>query len=456
MSNKDTTNENEEKKQSHQDIFQKDEMRLFSYELLKSKKMFRVLQTNSFTYDFSDEKDELNNEKDTNEPKMKINNRTISLIDEENNSSLKTLNLEVSSSRRLSQKEFQNNFLKEYDTSFAKFCGLNKEQYENIYIKNSYIPKIDSFGNIKINIKNIIEVLKEIPSEDKMSNKKLIKFKKILKGNKKNQAKKLKFRILRKKLNKKIKIPTILTTPVRKIIDVKNNSASNSSNNLQRSSLGFNIKNKGKGLSISIPKNTDIFKNRLKLNLGNNKSFPNLIPNKTLTFPKGNNFNKNIISNIPNKPNINPLTINSVLSNSRQQTNNDIFNFSNRDIRNYLNLGNNYLNNNTLSPNFHIYTPIISPFPISPYQSLFSAHINNGIILPDGNNYNNTLLNPNSFIFPNNSPALINININNNFNLNNNVVNGNILNNNIGSQNISFKNSNSNNNSVNNSINTSK
>ena len=64
MSNKDTTNENNEKKQSNLDIFQKDEMRLFSYELLKSKKMFRVLQTNSFTYDFLDEKDELNNEKD--------------------------------------------------------------------------------------------------------------------------------------------------------------------------------------------------------------------------------------------------------------------------------------------------------------------------------------------------------------------------------------------------------
>ena len=165
-----------------------------------------------------------------------------------------------------------------------------------------------------------------------------------------------------------------------------------------------------------------------------------------MPFPIGNNLNKNII------PNINPLTINSVLSNPRQQSNNDIFNFSNRDIRNYLNLG---INNTTFSPNI-IYTPIISPFPISPYQNLFSAHLNNGIILPDGNNFNNTLLNPNSFIFPNNSPALINININNNFNLNNNVVNGNIINNNIGSQNATFKNNNSGNNSLNNSINTSK
>ena len=200
MSNKDTTNENEEKKQSHQDIFQKDEMRLFSYELLKSKKMFTVLKMNSFNYDFLDEKDDLNSEKDMNEPKKKINNRTISLIDEENNSSLKTLNLEVSSSHRLSQMEFRNDFLKEFDNSFARYCGLNKEQYENIYIKSNYTPKIDNFGNIKINIKNIIKVLNEFPTEDKMNNKKLIKFKKILKGNKKIQTKKLKFRILKKKI----------------------------------------------------------------------------------------------------------------------------------------------------------------------------------------------------------------------------------------------------------------
>jgi hypothetical protein len=336
--------------------------------------------------------------------------------------------------------------LKEFDTSFAKFCGLNKDQYENIYIKSNYIPKIDSFGNIKINIKNIIKVLNELPSEDKMNNKKLIKFKKILKGNKK--TKKLKFRIF-KKINKKIKIkiPSILQTPVRTIVN-SNNSGTNSSN-LQKSGLGFNIKNKGKGLSINIPKNKDIlFNNIPKLNIGNNKTLQNLIPNKTLTFPMGNVFNKNIISNIPNKPNINPLTINSVLSNSRQQANNDVFNFSSRDIRNYLNISNNYWNNASLSPNIP-YTPIISPFPISPYPNIFSAHLNNGLILPDGNNYNNTLLNPNSFIFPNNSPALINININNTFNLNNNVSNGNILNNNIGSQNNSFKISNSNNNSIN-------
>ena len=159
MSNKDTSNEEDEKNKYNLDLYQKEEMHLFSYELLKSKKMFTVQKTNSFNYQFLEEKDELCDEKDINEPKTKINNRTISIIDEEKYNSLKTLNIEVSSSQRLSDKEFQNTFLKEFDTSFAKFCGLNKDQYENIYIKSNYIPKIDSFGNIKINIKNIIKVL---------------------------------------------------------------------------------------------------------------------------------------------------------------------------------------------------------------------------------------------------------------------------------------------------------
>ena len=60
MSNKDTSNETCQKKKSKNDIFKKDEMLLFSYELLKSKKSFIVSSTNSFKYEFSDENDDLN------------------------------------------------------------------------------------------------------------------------------------------------------------------------------------------------------------------------------------------------------------------------------------------------------------------------------------------------------------------------------------------------------------
>ena len=56
MSNKDTSKEAYFKKNSKIDLFQKEEMLLFSYELLKSKKMFDISGTNSFRYEFFEEK----------------------------------------------------------------------------------------------------------------------------------------------------------------------------------------------------------------------------------------------------------------------------------------------------------------------------------------------------------------------------------------------------------------
>ena len=456
MSNKDTSKEAYFKKNSKIDLFQKEEMLLFSYELLKSKKMFDISGTNSFRYEFFEEKDSLKLSEFNEEPKMKVNNRTISIIDDENNSSLKTLNIEIPSSRRLSQVNFKNNFLKEYNTSFSCFCGINKEQYENIYINNKYIPIIDNFGDIKINIKSIIKILNEYPNDKRIIKKpEKQKFKKKFIMNKRNRENlnnfKFPFKIRLKKINKKIKIPkeNNSNNNINNNLNIKpinNNNINNinninNNNNLPRNHLSFNLKDKGRGLSICIPKERSniINNNRPLLNLGNNKTFQNLkMTNKPFSLQMGNVLNKNIISNIPN---LNPATINSVLSNSGRPPSSDIFNFSNRDIRNYLNNTTNLINN--LSPNIPLLTPIISPFPISPYHSLFSAHLSNNI-LQDGTNFNNTIINPNPFIFPTNSPALINININNNINLNNNIVNnGNNFNNNLSAgQNNSIKNGN--------------
>ena len=456
MSNKDTSKEAYLKKNSKIDLFQKEEMLLFSYELLKSKKMINISGTNSFRYEFFEEKDALRLSQYNEEPKMKVNNRTISIIDDENNSSLKTLNIEIPSAKKLSQINFKNPFLKEYNTSFASFCGINKEQYENIYINNKYIPIIDNFGDIKINIKSIIKILNEYPNDKKIIKKpEKQKFKKKFIMNKRSRENlnnfKFPFKIRLKKINKKIKIPKEENKNDNLNIKPINNNNINNINNIQRNHLGFNLKDKGRGLSICIPKERTSFinNNRPLLNLGNNKTFQNLkMTNKPFSLQMGNVLNKNIISNIPN---INPATINSVLSNSGRPPSSDIFNFSNRDIRNYLNTSANLINN--LSPNIPLLTPIISPFPISPYHSLFSAHLSNNI-LQDGANFNNTIINPNPFIFPTNSPALINININNTINLNNNIVNnGNILNNNNVSsgQNNNIKNNNNTSNISNNS-----
>ena len=218
----------------------------------------------------------------------------------------------------------------------------------------------------------------------------------------------------------------------------------NSINNIRKNNFGLTLKEKAKGLSIFIPKDKNSTPNSNKsiLTKGNNQPFQNIKLQKNL-FPyqigniNVNTINKNYIP-LPNIQNINPVTVNSILSNSRQHSNTDIFNFSNRDIINYLNFGN-INKSNLLSPNI-LLTPLYSPFPISPYPSIFSANLNNNIN-PDGANYNNNFINGNSFIFPNNSPALINININNNFNLNNNVVNGNIMNNNSSGKINNIKNS---------------
>ena len=467
MSNKDTSKDAYVKKNSKIDLYQKEQMLLFSYELLKSKKMINISGTNSFRYEFFEEKDTLKLSKNSEEPKMKVNNRTISIIDDENNSSLKTLNIEIPSAQRLSKVEFKNNLLKEYKTSFANFCGINKEQYENVYINNKYVPIIDNFGDIKINIKSIIKILNEYKSDKTTKKIEKQKLRKTFTMNKRNREDinnfKFPFKIKLKKLNinnntnskndnnnnnnnNDINNNDINNKQINNNININNNKSINyniNNNNVQRNHFSINLKDKGKGLSINIPKErNNLLNNRPLLNLGANKAFQNLkIHNKTFSFQMGNSLNKNIISNIPN-------TINSVLSNSRQQhSSSDIFNFSNRDIRNYLNINNANLLNN-LSPNIPLLTPIISPFPISPYHSIFSAHLSNNI-LQDGTNFNNTIINPNPFIFPN-SPALINININNNINLNNNQPNGNILNNNQNaSQNNSIKNNNISNNSIN-------
>ena len=439
MSNKDTSNEACLKKNSKINLFEKEEMLLFSCQLLKSKKIFNIFQTNSFRYEFIEEKEYLKLHKDTEDKKKKVNNRVISIIDDENNSSLKTLNIEVPSAEKLLNKEFKDNFLKDYNNSFAHFCGINKEQYENIYVNNKYIPIIDNFGDIKINIKNIIEILKEYSNEKKTSKipeKQKLKKKFIMTKRNRDNSNifKFPFKVKIKKLNKKNKIQkNINDNNINNNINNNTNIKPINNNNIQRNHLSFNLKEKGKGLSISIPKER------------NNNFLNNNRPLKNFSLPMGNIINNNYIQNIPN---INPATINSVISNSRQQhSNSDIFNFSNRDIRNYLNIGSinnaNFLAN--LSPNIPLLTPLISPFPLSPYHSLFSAHLGNNI-LQDGSNFNNTIINPNPLLFPPNSPALINININNNINLNNNLVNGNIINNNISnSQNNSFKNSNNSN-----------
>ena len=68
----------------------------------------------------------------------------------------------VPSSERLSDEHFKTDFLNEYENSFSYYCGINKKQFNDIYIKNRYIPILNEFGDIRISIKYIVDLLKII------------------------------------------------------------------------------------------------------------------------------------------------------------------------------------------------------------------------------------------------------------------------------------------------------
>lgn len=188
MSNKDINKQDAQKIINDQNLSIKENMHLFSFSLLKSKSKISLSQNcNSFNIDFSKDNNDLNYNKKNKEYTEKINNRKISLIDGDNNSSLKTLNIEVPSSELLSNEKFKNEFMIEYDNSFANYCGINKKQFNDIYIKNRYIPILDVFGDININIKYIVDLLKTYSLNVK-AGRKIIKrnrIKKIFKTQKK-------------------------------------------------------------------------------------------------------------------------------------------------------------------------------------------------------------------------------------------------------------------------------
>ena len=160
MSNKDTNNQDAQESNFKINTSMKDNMHLFSFSLLKSKEKHTLSSKyNSFKFDFSKENTEPNYTKKKDELKS-VKNRRISLIDDDNSSSLKTLNIEVPSSERLANEKFKKDFLKDYEKSFAHYCGISRSQYIDIYIKNRYTPILNEFGDIHISIKHIVDLLK--------------------------------------------------------------------------------------------------------------------------------------------------------------------------------------------------------------------------------------------------------------------------------------------------------
>ena len=123
MLKKEINNQDDQKSISEDNLSIKENMHLFSFSLLKSNAKITLSQYNYFKYDFSKENSELNDINKTKSSNV-VNNRIISLIDGDNNSSLKTLNIDVPSSDKLLQETFRNEFMNEYENSFAKYCGI--------------------------------------------------------------------------------------------------------------------------------------------------------------------------------------------------------------------------------------------------------------------------------------------------------------------------------------------
>lgn len=399
----------------------KSTINIFSFSNLQSKTKLIISPSNSFQIKFCTQNTLIDNQNKNN-----LNKEKKSLIEMKNTSILRSLNFDIPSSEKLLDKNFQNKFMYEYDTSFAKFCGLNKSQFTDIFINNQYKPMFNEFGELFIPIKSIVKLLKTYSSFIKM---------------------KFTRRVLQKyKMNKTIKIKKI-----NKNDEIKNNIPNINNNN--------NEGEEDKKNFININENSNLLNKEIDINkISNNNTFLNLkkklkisIQNESFAeqynIKKNNDFN-NLINNekndasFPINPNILLSHLNNSSSNPFKSSSNCLQNinidFLNKKrvytpiLYNNLNYYNNNLNNNNYNmipfPNNNIFSPV--PFKTSPFMcdlSVSSSNLNSPNISFFSPLYsNNNSYNIDHFIFNNNKN---NIYINRPYIINNNVneINNNII-----------------------------
>ena len=374
---------------------------------------------NSFIYHFVE-----NNE---------IINKKRKLIPKNKNSIqhyIKNANVSIPSNDRLKKESFLDDFYKNYDNSFANFCGISEKIYKEIYQKTQFIPEINQMGDIIINITKIIKYL------DTFSDSKQLKIhrrlKKIHKIPPKDQKKFLNINN-NKTNNISNDIPLdeddIEGKVINKIIlkEKTNLSHSNSNNesdinykdNKQNDDALLNIKRKLKNISISKP-NNDLFDTKIKSKIFNLSI--NSIEDKIFNFKNDtNDLNKDINKEI--FPLSNDFQYKSSQPNQldfkfgENSNKNNIFNFSVNEIHD--------LSNNSQKNNINIFTPLMNKeeannnLILSPDKALFSPYNFSSIKF-------NSLLSPNLSL---NSPYNAN-GINYPFNFRNNEFNDSIEENN--------------------------
>ena len=374
---------------------------------------------NSFIYHFVE-----NNE---------IINKKRKLIPKNKNSIqhyIKNANVSIPSNDRLKKESFLDDFYKNYDNSFANFCGISEKIYKEIYQKTQFIPEINQMGDIIINITKIIKYF------DTFSDSKQLKIhrrlKKIHKIPPKDQKKFLNINN-NKTNNISNDIPLdeddIEGKVINKIIlkektnlshsNSKNESDINYKDNKQNDDALLNIKRKLKNISISKP-NNDLFDTKIKSKIFNLSA--NSIEDKIFNFKNDtNDLNKDINKEI--FPLSNDYQYKSSQPNQldfkfgENSNKNNIFNFSVNEIHD--------LSNNSQKNNINIFTPLMNKeeannnLILSPDKALFSPYNFSSIKF-------NSLLSPNLSL---NSPYNAN-GINYPFNFRNNEFNDSIEENN--------------------------
>ena len=392
---------------------------LFNFSKIRSKNIIYINDYNSFIYHFVE-----NNE---------IINKKRKLIPKNKNSIqhyIKNANVSIPSNDRLKKESFLDDFYKNYDNSFANFCGISEKIYKEIYQKTQFIPEINQMGDIIINITKIIKYL------DTFSDSKQLKIhrrlKKIHKIPQKDQKKFLNINN-NKTNNISNDIPLdeddIEGKVINKIIlkEKTNLSHSNSNNesdinykdNKQNDDALLNIKRKLKNISISKP-NNDLFDTKIKSKIFNLSI--NSMEDKIFNFKNDtNDLNKDINKEI--FPLSNDFQYKSSQPNQldfkfgENSNKNNIFNFSVNEIHD--------LSNNSQKNNINIFTPLMNKeeannnLILSPDKALFSPYNFSSIKF-------NSLLSPNLSL---NSPYNAN-GINYPFNFRNNEFNDSIEENN--------------------------
>ena len=430
MLNPDISNQNTSLKTSSNDLLNKSEICLFNFSKLKSRLNLTLSQNNSFNYVFS--------ENEQNGLKNKFNKQ---IIESDRNRYIKKVNIEFPSSEKLLKEEFKNDILNNYDDSFAKYCGLDKVLFSELYINNRYNPTINEFGDINISINKIANVLKKYSHTKKiritrrMRKRKKIKknlaqnkYKKLFKINKiykeKEESSDIKPEKIKNKLNNncfdndKEEINNDLKN-IQSLVDRKNDDENYINiNEHQKTKTLFNIKKNLKNIMIPGKGNSQI-------NINENNNISNSISEKQNDIIKSNidseniinqnkfNFNKNkekIISgnekNLPSNAKENILSNQSfkqILKSSNSINNNNIFNFPSSIIQ-----------NDFKSPKNKSAYEIMGRQAITPFnKNNFSLNMS----LKDNSNNNNT---------PSNRPILSPMNFNPGLDNINNILSPNI------------------------------